>query len=116
MSDLSFDHTGGAASSLMQDIARATSHPIHFNDIMDMLFKKMNDQSWRQVYKALQLAEYIIKNGSERAVSTCIDRIYDFKALRKFHYIDEKGKDQGINGTLLITIKGEMNVCSEESG
>ena len=48
--------------------------------------------------QALQLLEYIIKHGSERVVDDARSHISTIKMLRNFHYIDEKGKDQGING------------------
>ena len=48
--------------------------------------------------QALQLLEYIIKHGSERVVDDARSHLSMIKILRNFHYIDEKGKDQGING------------------
>lgn len=48
--------------------------------------------------QALQLLEYLIKHGSERVVDDSRSHISTLKMLRSFHYIDEKGKDQGING------------------
>ncbi len=48
--------------------------------------------------QALQLLEYLIKNGSERTVDDARSHIGTIKMLRNFHYIDDKGKDQGING------------------
>ena len=55
-------------------------------------------REWRQIYKALQLLEYMIKHGSERVVDDARSHLSTLKMLRNFHYIDEKGKDQGING------------------
>ena len=72
-------------------------------------------RQWRQIYKvspsnrprsipdvlpqALQLLEYLVKNGSERVVDDARSHIGTIKMLRNFYYVDEKGKDQGINGT-----------------
>lgn len=53
---------------------------------------------WREIYKALQLLEYLIKHGSERVVDDARSHIGTIKMLRNFHYIDDKGKDEGING------------------
>lgn len=44
------------------------------------------------------MLEYIIKHGSERVVDDARSHLSTLKMLRNFHYIDEKGKDQGING------------------
>lgn len=48
--------------------------------------------------KALQLLEYLVKHGSERVVDDARSHISTIKMLRNFHYIDDKGKDEGING------------------
>jgi L-rhamnose isomerase len=53
-----------------------------------------------QSIQALQLLEYLIKHGSERVVDDARSHISTLKMLRSFHYIDEKGKDQGLNGTI----------------
>ena len=55
-------------------------------------------RQWREIYKALQLLEYLIKHGSERVVDDTRSHIGTIKMLRNFHYIDDKGKDEGING------------------
>lgn len=54
-------------------------------------------RQWRQIYKALQLLEYLIKNGSERVVDDARSHVSTIKMLRSFHYIDDKGKDEGLN-------------------
>ena len=64
-------------------------------------FKEREPRDWRQIYKALQLLEYIVKHGSERVVDEARAHLATIKILRNFHYIDDKGKDQGINGTSL---------------
>jgi epsin len=56
------------------------------------------------VPQALQLLEYLIKNGSERVVDDARSHVGTIKMLRNFHYTDDKGKDQGINGTLLFPL------------
>jgi ENTH domain len=50
------------------------------------------------IMQALVLLEYLIKNGSERVVDDARSHIATIKILRNFHFIDDKGKDQGING------------------
>ncbi|KAJ3216003.1 Crossover junction endonuclease mus81 [Dinochytrium kinnereticum] len=90
----------GASSTLMLDIASATSHYQHFSEIMEVIYKRLQEPpspTWRQTYKALQLLEYLIKNGSERVIDNAREHIYELKALRNFNYVDEKQKDQGIN-------------------
>ena len=73
----------------------------NFNEIMPSIYARFMEKEakqWRQIYKALQLLEYLVKNGSERVVDDARSHIATIKMLRNFYYIDEKGKDQGING------------------
>ena len=65
-------------------------------------FMEKEASQWREIYKALQLLEYIIKHGSERVVDDARSHVSTIKMLRNFHYIDDKGKDQGINGALSL--------------
>ncbi|THU82940.1 ENTH-domain-containing protein [Dendrothele bispora CBS 962.96] len=98
------DDPWGASSTLMQDIANRTFNYPDFNEIMPSIYSRYMEKEarqWRQIYKALQLLEYLIKHGSERVVDDARSHISTIKMLRNFHYIDDKGKDQGINGTCL---------------
>jgi epsin len=47
--------------------------------------------------QALQLLEFLIKNGSERVIDDARSHLSLLKMLRQFHYIDQNGKDQGVN-------------------
>ncbi|KAK3651407.1 Epsin-3, clathrin recruitment and traffic between the Golgi and endosome [Elasticomyces elasticus] len=90
----------GASSSLMQEIANATFNYQQLNEIMPMIYKRFTEKSaeeWRQIYKALQLMEFLVKNGSERVIDDARTHLSLLKMLRQFHYIDMNGKDQGIN-------------------
>ncbi|KAK0201516.1 hypothetical protein DFS33DRAFT_993518 [Desarmillaria ectypa] len=94
------DDPWGASSTLMQDIADRTFNYPDFNEIMPSIYSKYMEKEarqWRQIYKALQLLEYLIKHGSERVVDDARAHISTIKMLRNFHYIDDKGKDEGIN-------------------
>ena len=67
---------------------------------MPMIYKRFTEKSaeeWRQIYKALQLMEFLVKNGSERVIDDARSHLSLLKMLRQFHYIDQNGKDQGIN-------------------
>ncbi len=54
--------------------------------------------------QALTLLEYLVKHGSERVVDDARAHVSTIKMLRSFHYIDEKGKDQGINGESVLGV------------
>ena len=67
---------------------------------MPMIYRRFTEKAaeeWRQIYKALQLLEFLIKHGSERVIDDARGHIALLKMLRQFHYIDQNGKDQGIN-------------------
>ena len=65
-----------------------------------MIYRRFTEKSaeeWRQIYKALQLLEFLIKHGSERVIDDARSHLTLLKMLRQFHFIDLNGKDQGIN-------------------
>jgi hypothetical protein len=39
----------------------------------------------------------LVKNGSERVVTSAREHIYDLRGLENYSFVDEFGKDQGIN-------------------
>ena len=114
------DETWGPHGTLMQEIAKFTFTYEHFPEVMAMLWKRMlenNPKHWRRCYKvrnrsslvlsrpnagsfskALLLLAYLLRNGSERVVSSARDHLYDMRPLEDFQYRDDRGKDQGING------------------
>ncbi|KAF1954927.1 ENTH-domain-containing protein [Byssothecium circinans] len=90
----------GASSTSLQEIANATFNYQLLNEIMPMIYKRFTEKAaeeWRQIYKALQLLEFLIKNGSERVIDDARSHVSLLKMLRQFHFIDQNGKDQGIN-------------------
>ncbi|CAD6573267.1 MAG: Epsin-3, clathrin recruitment and traffic between the Golgi and endosome [Alectoria sarmentosa] len=90
----------GASSSLMQEIANGTHSYQLLNEIMPMIYKRFTEKAaeeWRQIYKSLQLLEFLIKNGSERVIDDARSHLSLLKMLRQFHFIDQNGKDQGVN-------------------
>ncbi|KIP03096.1 hypothetical protein PHLGIDRAFT_31946 [Phlebiopsis gigantea 11061_1 CR5-6] len=98
--DATNDEPWGASSTLMQEIAQGTFNFQNFNEIMPCIYARFMEKEakqWRQIYKALQLLEYLVKNGSERVVDDARSHIATIKMLRNFYYIDDKGKDQGLN-------------------
>ncbi|KAK7407867.1 Epsin-3, clathrin recruitment and traffic between the Golgi and endosome [Neonectria punicea] len=90
----------GSSSTLMQEIANGTFNYQTLNEIMPMIYRRFTEKAaeeWRQIYKALQLLEFLIKHGSERVIDDARGHISLLKMLRQFHFIDMNGKDQGIN-------------------
>ena len=72
---------------------------------MSTTFRRLQEPpgaNWRHNYKALQLIEFLIANGSEQVIDGCRNRLYDIKAMQNYRYTDENGKDQGSNSNLCI--------------
>ncbi|XP_076248803.1 epsin homolog lqf isoform X2 [Calliopsis andreniformis] len=88
----------GPSSTLMAEIADLTYNVVAFTEIMQILWKRLNDhgKNWRHVYKALVLLEYLIKTGSEKVAQQCKENIFAIQTLKDFQYM-EGFKDQGVN-------------------
>ncbi|KAL3474689.1 hypothetical protein BJX99DRAFT_173325 [Aspergillus californicus] len=111
----------GASTTLMQEIATGTQSYQLLNEIMPMIYKRFTDKTseeWRQIYKGLQLLEFLIKNGSERVVDDARSHMSLIRMLRQFHYIDPNGKDQGINvrnrAQELVKLLGDVELIRSE--
>ncbi|XP_053702814.1 clathrin interactor 1-like isoform X1 [Synchiropus splendidus] len=100
------DDPWGPSGQLMGEIAKSTFMYEQFPEVMNMLWSRMlkdNEKNWRRVYKALLLLAYLIRNGSERVVTSAREHIYDLRFLGNYHFFDENGKDQGINVRQKVT-------------
>ena len=51
------------------------------------------------------LLSYLIRNGSERVVTSAREHLYDLRQLESYTFTDEIGKDQGINSEYIIILK-----------
>ncbi|KAI5641077.1 ENTH domain-containing protein [Phthorimaea operculella] len=83
-----------------KELALATFTYEHFPEVMSMLWRRMlhdNRSHWRRTYKCLLLLSYLVRNGSERVVTSAREHIYDLRSLENYTYVDDLGKDQGIN-------------------
>ncbi|KAJ0050082.1 hypothetical protein NL108_011846, partial [Boleophthalmus pectinirostris] len=72
----------------------------HYQEVMGMLWIRMlkeNRKNWRRVYKSLLLLSHLIRNGSERVVTSAREHLFDLRSLESYHFVDENGKDQGTN-------------------
>lgn len=98
------DQPWGPTGSQMGEIAQATYSYEEYPQAMAFLWRQMlrdrEPKVWRRIYKSLLLLDHLLKNGSSRVVDSARDHVYDIRALERFTSIDEKGKDQGINGLL----------------
>jgi len=94
------DDAWGPHGQAMNEIAQFTFTYEHFPEVLGMLWKRLlheNKKNWRRVYKSLLLLHYLVRNGSERVVTSAREHIYDLRGLEAYTFTDEFGKDQGIN-------------------
>jgi hypothetical protein len=92
----------GPHSTTMQEIAQYTLSYEHYSEVMGVIWKRMfqDKENWRCVYKSLLLLNYLIKNGSEKVVTSTREHLYDLRSLENYTYHDDTGKDQGINSKI----------------
>ena len=93
------DDAWGPTGIIMQELAACSFSYESFPELMNMLWKRMlmDKKNWRRTYKSLILLHYLIKNGCERVITSAREHIYDLRSLENFSFIDEHGKDLGIN-------------------
>ncbi|CAL4961523.1 unnamed protein product [Urochloa decumbens] len=99
--DATSDEPWGPHGSDLADIARATKRYDECSMIMNVLWQRLGNTgaNWRHVYKALAVIEYLLANGTERAVDDIIDNNSQIAKLVSFKYVEPKpsGKDVGLN-------------------
>lgn len=109
------------SSTLMGGIADLTYNVVAFTEIMQIIWKRLNDhgKNWRHVYKSLVLLDYIVKTGSEKVAQQCRENIYVIQTLKDFQYMDDS-KDQGASvrekaKQLVALLKDEERLKNERA-
>ena len=93
--DATNDDPWGPSGAQMQEVASFTFTYEAFPEAMGMLWKRLlqdNRNNWRRTYKSLLLLDYLIKNGSERVVTSAREHIYDLRSLENYTFVDDNGK------------------------
>lgn len=94
------DEPWGPSGTVMQELANDTFMYETFNEVTGMLWKRIFHEgrsNWRRIYKGLLVVSYLLRNGSERFVTSAREHVNDLRALQNFTFHDEHGKDQGVN-------------------
>lgn len=97
--DATSDEPWGPHGSDLADIARATKRYDECAMIMNVLWQRLGNAgaNWRHVYKALAVIEYLLANGTERAVDDIIDNSSQIATFTSFENVEPNGKDVGLN-------------------
>ncbi|EFC42631.1 predicted protein [Naegleria gruberi] len=86
----------------LSDKLEVADHSFNYEDfklIFSVIRIRLADvgKDWRHVQKGIQLVEFLVINGSER----CLDEARDMQSLirqmKNFKYVDDDGKDWGVN-------------------
>ncbi|CAL5025633.1 unnamed protein product [Urochloa decumbens] len=110
--DATSDEPWGPHGSALSELAQATKKFAECQMVMNVLWTRLAERgvNWRHVYKALTIIEYLIANGSERAVDDILDHYSKISVLSSFEYVEPNGKDAGINVRKKVeTIVGILN-------
>ena len=89
----------GASTTMLSELAQCTYDYQDYPVVMSNVWRRINEsgKNWRVVYKSLCLLEYLVRNGSERAVEDARDHMYQLRSLCDFHAPPEGGQDSGLN-------------------
>merc|ERR1712156_624880 len=98
---------------IKSEIAHYTYDYQGSKEVMGVVLARLGKQgqNWRMVFKALQLLDYLVKNGHERVANMAREQQYLIRSLGSFHYIDEEGRDRG-NG--IRTLSKELAELLED--
>jgi len=80
----------GASSTLMNDIAAETYDFEKYNIIMNLLWSNIEGEgrTWKHIFKALTLLEFLVKNGSERVIEASRDKMYRIRNLQDYNFYE----------------------------
>ncbi|GER32541.1 clathrin interactor EPSIN 1 [Striga asiatica] len=97
--DATDDEPWGPHGTVLAEIAGATKKFNECQIVMDVLWTRLTEtgRNWRFVYKALTVIEYLVANGSERALDDVIEHTFQISSLTSFEYVEPSGKDVGLN-------------------
>ncbi|KAG2388211.1 hypothetical protein C9374_001061 [Naegleria lovaniensis] len=84
------------------DKLEVADHTFNYEDfklIMSVIRIRLADvgKDWRHVQKGIQLMEFLVIHGSERCLDEARDMTSLIRHLKNFKYVDDEGKDWGVN-------------------
>uniref|UniRef100_A0A0E0KUQ3 ENTH domain-containing protein n=1 Tax=Oryza punctata TaxID=4537 RepID=A0A0E0KUQ3_ORYPU len=107
--DATSDEPWGPHGTTLSELSHATKKFAECQMVMNVLWTRLSERGskWRH---ALTIIEYLIANGSERAVDDILDHYSKISVLSSFEYVEPNGKDAGINVRKKVeTILGLIN-------
>jgi len=83
----------GCYSRYSTCIIRTPVKFVDFSSLSAVLFCEM---------QSLLLLTYLLRNGSERVVTSTREHLHDLRVLEQYVCVDEHGRDQGMNGMFTV--------------
>eukprot|EP00392_Amoebophrya_sp_AT5.2_P008285 g8304.t1 len=120
LSEATSNQNWNVSNTLKYSISDSTSSRQDFRVIMQHIWECLSPpkpRKWRQVFKALTLLEFLVKNGVERCIDEVRDNQFKLRQLSSFSHIEE-GKDRGqgvrdLSG-ILIQLVNDATLLQEE--
>jgi len=80
----------GASTTLMNEIAADTMDYEKYSVVMKTIWATLDSagRSWKQIFKALTLIEFLVKNGAERVIEDARDHMHAIRPLQDFNYYE----------------------------
>jgi epsin len=109
----------GASSTQMNDIASETFDYEKYKIITSVVFANLetDGKPWKQIFKTLTLIEFLIKNGAERFIEECRDKLYKIRALQDFNFYEgtvDKGSGVREKAKQVVELLGSNEMIRTE--
>lgn len=80
----------GASSTQLNELASDSMDYDKYKIINGVIWQilESDGRSWKQIFKTLTLIEFLIKNGSERFIEECRDKMYKIRSFQDFNYYE----------------------------
>ena len=82
----------GASGTMLSDIAQASYNDADYEVIKAAIFKALASQPkyWKIIFKALNLIDHLIRNGSPRMIDDARDNIEKLRSLQDFSFKEQQ--------------------------
>ena len=74
-------------------------------------------KTWKQIFKTLTLLDFLIKNGNERIIETCRDKLYKIRSFQDYNFYEgsiDKGSGVREKSKQLIELLGSNESIRSE--
>ena len=89
-------HNWEVSTSLLIEIAAETMDHKKYGTVMGIVwdFLEAETKSWKQILKSLALLDFLVKNGTEKVIEACRNRIQKIRSLQDYTFYEGR-EDKG---------------------